>query len=212
MNHKKVIFDLDGVLLDSETNLDWLDRAMERALEELDAPLTRKNIEKLYPGGLQDFETAVRDFPFSPEKVWKIRDKHYVAEKLEMIDGGELQPFPDVNSLEKLQGDYSLGVISNSPDEVVDRFIKAYDLEHLFAAWVGRDSHLESLTEIKPDPHLFHRLKEEIGDGQFWYVGDREVDRRFAENTGMDFLHLTRDGEGFEGLGELVDYLLELTE
>ncbi|MBS3787004.1 HAD family hydrolase [Candidatus Bipolaricaulota bacterium] len=212
MNSKKAIFDLDGVLLDSETNLDWLDRAIEKALEELDIPLTRKNIEKLYPGGIQEFEATVRDFPAPPEKVWQIRDKYYVAEKLEMIDSGEIRPFPDVNSLEKLRGVYSLGVISNSPDEVVDRFVKTYDLEDTFEAWLGRDSDLESLREIKPEPNLFNRLKEEIGGGQFWYVGDREVDRRFAENTGMEFLHLTRTEEGFENLHELVDYLLELTE
>lgn len=209
---RKVIFDLDGVLLDSETNLDWLDRALEKALVELDLPLTRENVEKLYPGGLQDFETAVKDFPFPPEKIWKVRDKHYVAEKLEMIDRGDLRPFPDVNSLEKLRDGYSLGVISNSPEEAVDRFIKAYDFEDLFQAWVGRGSNLNSLREIKPDPTLFQRLKEKIGDGKFWYVGDREVDRRFAENTGMEFLHLTRNGEGFENLDELVDYLLELAE
>ncbi|MCF7890556.1 HAD hydrolase-like protein [Candidatus Bipolaricaulota bacterium] len=210
--NRNVIFDLDGVLLDSETNLDWLDRAMKRALEEMDVLITRKNIERLYPGDLQYFETAVKDFPFSPDKVWEIRDKHYVAEKLEMIDRGELRPFSDVSSLDRLRPLYSLGVISNSPGEVVDRFVKAYDLEDLFETWVGRDSDLESLGEIKPDPHLFHRLKKETGDGKFWYVGDREVDRMFAENTGMEFLHLTRNGEGFGSFDELVDYLLELTE
>lgn len=212
MKRDRVIFDLDGVLLDSETNLDWLDRALTRALVELDLPLTRENMEKLYPGGLQDFETAVKDLPFSPEKIWKVRDKHYLAEKLEMIDRGELRPFSDVTSLERLQDDYSLGVISNSPEVAVNRFIKSYNFEDLFESWVGRSSELNSLEEIKPDPALFQKLKGEVGDGKFWYVGDREVDKIFAENTDMEFLHLTRNGEGFESLDELVDYLLELAE
>ena len=208
MKDKKVIFDLDGVLLDSETNLDWLDRAMERALKELGVPTSRENIEKLYPGGLMEFETAVKEFPVSAEKVWEVRDRHYVAEKLEMIERGDLRPFPDVENLGKLRKKYTLGVISNSPDEVVDRFIKVYDLEELFEAWIGRDSDLKSLQEIKPDPHLFNRLKDKIGDGKFWYVGDREGDRIFAENTGMEFLYLTRNEKGFKDLNELVDYLL----
>ncbi len=212
MKQKKIIFDLDGVLLDSETNLDWLDRALEGALEEMDLPLTRRNIEKLYPVNLQDFVTAVEDFPYSPEKIWEIRDRHYIAEKLELIDNGELRPFPDVNSLEKLQEGYSLGVISNSPYEIVDRFIKTHELEQVFEAWVGRGTDLKSLRKIKPDTHLFERLKDKIGGGEFQYVGDREVDRRFAENTGMEFFHVTRNGEGFESLEELVNQLLEETE
>ena len=208
-NKKKVIFDLDGVLLDSESNLDWLNRAIENALEELGIPVNRENIEKLFPGDLQVFEAEVKNFPHSPEKIWKIRDKHYVKEKLEMIDAGDLKPFSDVNSLTKLRSVYSMGVISNSPYEVVDRFVRAHDLEDFFEAWVGRGTHLNSLKKIKPAPYLFHKLKKRIGDGRFHYVGDREVDRKFAENTGMEFIHLTRTDEGFKSLDEVVDYLLE---
>jgi len=208
MKSKKVIFDLDGVLLDSETNLDWLDRALKRALKELGVPVNRENIQLLYPGGLREFETAVEDFKAPPEKIWKVRDKHYVEEKLKMIEIGDLKPFPDVKDLEKLQEKYTLGVISNSPDAVVDKFVRSYDLTNLFSAWVGRESNLDSLKKIKPDPSLFFTIRDRVGDGQFWYVGDREVDRLFAENTGMDFLHLTRDSEGYESLTDLVEYLL----
>lgn len=35
MEKKHVLFDLDGVLLDSETDLEWLDRALQEALEDL---------------------------------------------------------------------------------------------------------------------------------------------------------------------------------
>ena len=204
----KVIFDLDGVLLDSETNLDWLDRSLKRALNELGVPITQENINKLYPGSLQDFETAVKEFDAPAEQIWNIRDKHYIEEKLDMIYRGDLRPFPDVDKLEKLLPEYSLAVISNSPREVVDKFIQTYNLENTFEAWTGRGSRLESLKKIKPHPHLFKKLKEKIGGRQFWYVGDREVDRKFAENTGMEFLHLTRNGEDFNDLEELVDYLL----
>ena len=209
MKHKnKVIFDLDGVLLDSETNLDWLDRALKRALKELGIQITPENLSTLYPGGLQDFETSVKDLSVPAEKIWRIRDKHYVKEKLNMIRKGSLGPFSDVDHLEKLLPAYTLAVISNSPREVVDTFVRTYNMENVFDAWTGRGSRLESLKKIKPHPHLFTKLKEKIGDGQFWYVGDREVDRKFAENTGMEFLHLTRNREGFKDLEELVDYLL----
>jgi phosphoglycolate phosphatase len=208
MKTDNVVFDLDGVLLDSETNLDWLDRAMERTLEKLGIPVTRENVEKLYPGGLQEFEKSVEEFSIDPEKIWTIRDGYYIAEKLEMIERGNLKPFPDVEALDELLVQYSLGIISNSPDEVVDRFVRTYGFEDTFKAWVGRGSGLDSLKIMKPDPHLFRQLKDEMGGGKFWYVGDREVDRKFAEVTGMEFLYLSRNSEGFESLTEIVDYLL----
>jgi len=208
MKKDKVVFDLDGVLLDSETNLGWLDRALINALDELDIPVTRENVEKLYPGGLQDFEKAVKEFSLPPDRVWKVRDKYYVNEKLEMMTSGKLRPYPDVKSLHKLKEEYSLGIISNSPAEVVDRFVRKYELESLFQAWVGRGSELADLAKIKPATPLFKKLKREMGGGKYLYVGDREVDEEFAENAGMSFLYLRRNGKGLNDLNELVEYLL----
>lgn len=208
MKKDNIIFDLDGVLLDSETNLDWLNRALSNALNELGIPVTEENMEKLYPGGVQDFEKAVKEFSLPPDRVWKVRDKYYVNEKLEMIDDGKLRSYTDVKSLHKLKEEYSLGIISNSPVEVVDRFVRKYELKSLFQAWVGRSSELADLANIKPATHLFTKLKREMGEGKYLYVGDREVDEEFAENAGMSFLYLRRDGKGLNGLNELVEYLL----
>lgn len=208
MKKDKVVFDLDGVLLDSETNLDWLNRALSNALDELGIPVTRENIEKLYPGELQDFEKAVKEFSVPPARVWKVRDKYYVKEKLEMINSGKLRPYPDVKSLYKLKENYSLGIISNSPAEVVDRFVRKYELKSLFQAWVGRGSELADLADIKPSSHLFTKLKREMGEGRYLYIGDREVDKEFAENAGISFLYLRRDGKGLKSLDDLIEYLL----
>ncbi|MFW6104742.1 MAG: HAD family hydrolase [Candidatus Bipolaricaulota bacterium] len=208
MNKDKVVFDLDGVLLDSETNLDWLDRALCNALDELGIPVTQENVEKLYPGELRDFEKAVKEFSIPPDRVWKVRDKYYVKEKLEMITSGKLRPYPDVKSLHKLKDEYSLGIISNSPAEVVDQFVRKYELNSLFQAWVGRGSELADLANIKPATHLFKKLKREMGEGGYLYVGDREVDKEFAENAGISFLYLRREGNGFKSLNDLVEHLL----
>ncbi len=207
MKDKYVIFDLDGVLLDSESDLEWLNRALKRALEELGVPPTEDNLGKLYPGGLDEFEESVREFPGTPEEIWRVRDRHYVAEKVSMIQKGQLKPFSDVSYLERLKPEYSLAVISNSPAEVVDLFLKNYDLIDLFTAWIGRGSKLEDLKKIKPNPYFFEEIKRKLGEGQYWYVGDRESDAEFAEKAGIDFLYLTRNEEGFHDLKELVDYL-----
>lgn len=207
MKDKNVLFDLDGVLLDSESGLEWLNRALKDALEDLGVPTTEGNLKKLYPGGLDEFEESVHEFPGMPEEIWRVRDRHYVAEKVSMIEKGKLEPFSDVSYLEKLKPEYSLGIISNSPKEVVDLFVNNYDLSGLFEDWVGRGSRLEDLKRIKPDPYLFEEIKRNMGEGQYWYVGDRESDAEFAENAEINFLRLTRNGNGFHDLKELVDYL-----
>lgn len=203
-----MVFDLDGVLLDSESDLSWLNRALKEALNELGVPPTEENVEKLYPGGLRDLEEAVNGFPASPAEVWEVRDKYYIAEKVKAIEAGRLRPFPDVKHLEKLGDHYSLGIISNSPSEVVDCFLRKYGLIDLFHTWVGRGSGLDELKRIKPDPHPFWKLDRKMGNGDYWYIGDRETDAEFAKKTGMNFLHLTRDGDGFTDLEEVVHYLL----
>jgi len=208
MEDKYVIFDLDGVLLDSESDLAWLNRALKRALKELGVPPTEDNLGKLYPGGLEEFEESVREFPGTPDEIWRVRDKFYVGEKVSMIEKGELKPFSDVPYLAKLTPEYSLGIISNSPAEVVDLFLKEYDLAGLFQAWIGRGSRLKDLKRIKPNSYFFEEIKRDMGEGQYWYVGDRQSDAEFAENSGINFLYLTRNQDGFHDLEELVDYLL----
>ncbi len=208
MKKEKIIFDLDGVLLDSEGNLKWLDRAIRNALQEIGVPATRENIEKLYPGGLSNFRESVENFPLPPEEVWQIRDKYYVREKLKMIEEGKLKPFSDVEQLYKLKRSYSLGVISNSPAVIVDRFVKHYEFEDLFQAWVGRGSELADLENIKPSIHFFRKIRAEMGPGKYIYIGDRKSDEEFAKNSGMEFIYLTRDGKGFDNLIDLISHLL----
>ncbi len=207
MKADKIAFDLDGVLLDSERDLEWLERAIGAALKELGIRVTGENLKKLYPGGIRELEDSFADLPAPPEKVWRVRDKHYVAEKLEMIRQGKLRPFPDVEALYDLKKRYGLGIISNSPQEIVDQFVSTYNLEGLFQAWIGRGSELVDLGRIKPEPDLFYALEEKMGKGNYLYVGDRENDEKFAKNAGMEFLYLTRDGKGFGDLTELVYHL-----
>ncbi|MCF7875457.1 HAD-IA family hydrolase [Candidatus Bipolaricaulota bacterium] len=208
MKKEKIIFDLDGVLLDSEGDLEWLDRAIRKALKEIGVPTTRKNIEKLYPGGLSNFRELVAHFPVPPEEAWQIRDKYYVREKLKMIEEGKLKPFSDVEQLYKLKKSYSLGVISNSPAVIVDHFVKYYEFEDLFQDWVGRGSELADLEKIKPSTHFFREIRAEMGQGKYTYIGDRKSDKEFAKNSGMEFIYLARGGKGFDNLIDLVSHLL----
>lgn len=190
------VFDLDGVLLDSETDLSWLDRALSATLRAFDLPVTDANKRRLYPANVPEFERVARELDLDPQELWSVRNDVYTREKVAAIEQGELTPFPDVESLHHLSGDRDLHVISNSPQEVVEAFVSTYEYDGLFSVRIGRGTALEDLECMKPDPHFYRRLVDRTGDeeGPYVYVGDRETDRQFAANTGMEYIHLPRDG------------------
>lgn len=199
-----VAFDLDGVLLDSESDLGWLERALEAAVRELDVEPTAGLRSRLYPPTVDRVRELADEVGVTPERLWAVRNAHYVRVKVAAIESGELAPFDDVDVLESLAADHRLHILSNSPQAVVEAFVATNGYGSLFDVRLGRGEALEDLHRLKPHPHLYDRLRERVSlDGTTTYVGDTETDRRFAERTGMHYVHLPRDGTGLGGLGAL---------
>ena len=201
-----VIFDLDGVLLDSESDLSWLDRALDRTLAEFDLPQTEANRRQLYPANVPDFRTAAGAFDVDVDRLWRTRDDCYTAEKLEAIERGHLGPFDDVECLYELHDDpeleVSLHVLSNSPEVVVETFLETYGLDDLFEVTIGRGHALADLNDLKPSTEPFDRLRHRLGNEgddpafEYVYVGDTESDREFASRVGIEYLHVDRHETG----------------
>jgi len=202
----QVVFDLDGVLLDSESDLSWLDRALDRTLAAFDLPRTDENRRKLYPANVPDFREAARSFGVDAEDLWRTRDDCYTEEKLAAIERGDLRPFDDVDRLydfrEASAAEVSLHVLSNSPEVVVETFVQTYEFDDLFEVTIGRGHALVDLDDLKPATEPFERLRSRLGNHgddprfDYVYVGDAESDREFADRVGIDYVHLDREGTG----------------
>jgi len=168
----EVVFDLDGVLLDSERRLDWLDRALSDALQAFDIPATADNRARIGPGGLASFERTAREFSVDPETFWTLRNRRYTEEKLGAMASGDIGPFPDVPQLARLDGTHSTSIISNSPQPVVDAFLAEVREDVSFRTGIGRGSSLSDLAHLKPDPEMGNRLRQTADTETFLYVGD----------------------------------------
>lgn len=204
-----VVFDLDGVLLDSESDLSWLDRAMGETLEAVGLEDTDTNRALLFPPTHDSLETVADAAGVPTERLWEIRNRRYTEAKLDAIDSGIIGPYPDLDAVMELADRYPLGVVSNSPQVVVERFVERADLDGVFDILVGRGTALSDIGRLKPEPHLYHRLHEQTTTDDYVYVGDQESDRQFAERTGMAFVHLDRDQGPIRTLYDVRDSLAE---
>lgn len=198
------VFDLDGVLLDSESDLSWLDRALDRTLTAFDLPVTERNRGRLFPATNAEFEEIASDAGVAPTELWATRDSLYIQEKRRAIESGELHPFDDVSTLYQIE-ETGLHIISNSPREIVETFVTANDYEDLFSVRIGRGSAYEDLDRLKPNQAFYHELLQATGDptATYAYIGHTESDKQFAKNTGMAYIELARDD------GDTLDDLLD---
>lgn len=204
-----ISFDLDDVLIDTESNLNWLHKSFKKTLAEYGIDSSQENLQKFHSKNLHRFDMVSKEFGVKPEELWETRNGNYIKEKIKAMKNRELIPFPDVNSLYKLKGSYGLTIVSDSPQEVVEFFIGEFNYEDLFDFGIGRGSKFEDLKKLKPAAHPFKKLKGIIQYDKIIYVGDSEKDREFAENTGMEFILLSRaEDKGFNSLDAIVDYLL----
>ena len=206
---KGVAFDLDDVLLDTESNLDWLYRAFRKTLAEYGINSLQENLQKIHSKNLHRFDRVSKEFGIRSEELWETRNRNYIEEKMKAMKNREISPFPDVDSLYKLKETYGLTIVSDSPQEIVDFFIKEFNYEDLFDFGIGRGSKLEDLKKLKPTAYPLERLMEIVKYDKLIYVGDSEKDREFAENTSLKFIFLSRKKDkGFNSLNKVVDYLL----
>jgi len=208
-----ILFDLDGVLLDSESDVSWLERSIKKTLTHFQVPLTEENMSHLHFENIKKFREISKNLKIDPEVLWPIRNKFYTDDKLHAMKQKIIKPFSDVQELYKLKKKFKLGIISNSPQSIVDFFVSEFAYSNLFSFNIGRGNAIWDIEHLKPDVFLFKKIEKQIHKMKVSYVGDRESDREFAKKSNMTYYHVNRivkSSDSFSDLSELVSFLLHL--
>lgn len=182
--HKLVVFDFDGTLVDTAPDIIY---HVNTVLREFGyPPSAAARVREAVGHGvhrlvgdlagdlgndMEKLERAVRRFKalYAAEPVLRSAAYPDVARMLE----GPLKPFRKA-------------VLTNKLHSLTESILVRLDLRRHFDLVIGDGSGFP----MKPDPaSMFHLLKQlGVSKEETLFVGDSEVDRKTAENSGVDFL------------------------
>ncbi len=216
---KAVIFDLDGTLLDSLTDLTV---SVNAAMEKMGYPVhsredvcsfvgngVHKLIERAVPGGADDAR-----FPQTLEYF----KAHYAEHMYDHT--APYKGIPEALDTLKAHG-YKLAVVSNKFDAAVKELCTRYFPEHIEVA-IGECESAGIRKKPAPDTVISALRELGIDKDAAVYVGDSDVDVHTAINSGMECISVLwgfrrRDflkNEGArifaENAGELLDAIFSM--
>jgi phosphoglycolate phosphatase len=180
MKFKAAMFDLDGTLIDSLTDIA---NAANKSLEEVGRPGYPVNDYRYMVGqGLHQLmvDALGPDHQHLVEKCCELHKKHYGKDTETFT-----RPYPRIP--EMLDGltarGVTLTILSNKPQFAAEKLIKSQLGRWNFARGYGhRDGH-----PVKPDPASALEIIRELGipREEWLYVGDTRVDMLTGVSAGM---------------------------
>ena len=181
-----VIFDMDGVIFDSERTLlyCWLDTARKY---DLDEDLVRRTyIKSIGTNRHQTTEIYKNAFlrPLGEEKLWSIWDESVRLHRERYPDGALPLKAGVKEILEFLKsGGIAAGIASSSKRQTVEQRIRASGLSGYFVGCVGGDA----VTISKPDPEIYLLACRAFGfdPGNTFAIEDSFNGIRAASAAGM---------------------------
>lgn len=177
---KAVIFDMDGVLVDS---MKYHARSFDRALKEIGVDLEEEDVYRLEGKGSKLVIKGLLEeegMEVSEEILDEIVDrKREIFDKIEKIE-----IFPEIKQiLKELEGRFKLGLVTGSNRKTVESLLDKY-FEGIFDVVVTE----EDTEEKKPDPAPYEKGLEKLGGekDKVLVIENAPLGVESAKNAGME--------------------------
>jgi phosphoglycolate phosphatase len=185
---KAVVFDIDGVLLDSyEANFAFYQNLMPAAGYK---PPTREEFPPLFHLSMWDAIEAITGSTSEQEirRIWEMGQSREIAYPLELLslpDGTE-------ETITVLAESYLLGIVTNRIRSNIFEAPQLARLEHYFRVSVA----YEDTANHKPQPEPLLLAAERLGvpPPEVVYIGDVESDLQAARAAGTKFIFFPDNG------------------
>ncbi len=193
-----VIFDLDGTLLDTITDLK---ESMNHVMVDMGLEtFTIDEVKHMVGLGVDIFiDRVIAKRKIGTDRFAWIKERYLGYYIRAMNDN--TAPYPGIEAMLDIfvEADVKLAVLSNKPEDQVMSVIQSYFPDIRFSLVFGkRDEY-----PLKPDPTSLYVIIEELGvpKDRILYVGDTATDMETAVNAGVDSVGVVW---GFRDREELV--------
>ena len=219
MDYNSIIFDMDGVILNSVGGDDkWKYDAVKDSVRELGGNpenISREELDKILgdKGYGQCIKTCNKN-GLNPRKAWKLFAEKTTLARIEKMKQGDFSLYQDVEqTLETIRRkELKTAIISNAPETAVEATIQEFNLGKYFKFYRGIRN-FEDLRDRKPHPNHLEIAKAELKAGPYLYVGDSESDIEAAKNAEMSSMWVhSRNNHLSEKPDYTVEKISELTE
>lgn len=187
---KAVIFDVDGVLLDSfEANLKFHHDLMTKAGY---IPASREEYKKMFPRTMLDNIKTITKSNSEEEiqRVFQMGVNREVRYPVELLN------FPEQmkDTIELLSRNYVLGIMTSRIRNSIFEPLVMKEIEKYFKITVS----FEDTIKHKPDPEplLLIIKKLNIKPEEIVYIGDAETDSQAAKSAGVKFIFFPQNNTG----------------
>ncbi len=184
-NAVRIVFDLDGTLVDSVGSLAAAGAALCR---EMNRPIVSAEDYAGFVGrGIKaqvvDLMNATGGLPADGVDAAFARFREIYAK--DPVNGVTEYPGARVALLTLAEEGYALGVCTQKPEGPARQILEALGHMPPITSVVGGDT-LPGV--LKPDPAMLTSAAAPLGNGPLIYVGDSGVDAKTAENAGVPFI------------------------